>query len=71
MNCFPGGSVVKESACNAGTQVRSVGSIGREDPREKEMATHSSTPLPGEFHEKKSWAGYSPWDHKELDTIVQ
>jgi len=26
------------------------------------MATHSSTPLPGEFHEQRSWAGYSPWD---------
>ena len=44
---------------------------GREDPLEKEMATHSSTPLPGEFHEKRTWAGYSPWDPKELDMIVQ
>ena len=33
-----------------------------EDPLEEEMATHSSTPLPGEFHEQRSWAGYSPWD---------
>ena len=24
--------------------------------------------LPGEFHEQRSLAGYSPWDHKELDT---
>ena len=29
--------------------------------KEKEMATHSSI-LPGEFHEQRSWAGYSPWD---------
>ena len=36
----PGGSVGKASACNAGDQ---VGSLGREDPLEKEMATHSST----------------------------
>ena len=36
---FPGGSVGKESACNAGTQVRSR---GQEDPLEKGMATHSS-----------------------------
>jgi len=26
--------------------------------------------LPGEFHEKRSWAGYSPWDSKELDRTV-
>ena len=24
--------------------------------------------LPGEFHEQRSLAGYSPWSHKELDT---
>ena len=24
--------------------------------------------LPGKFHEQRSLAGYSPWDHKELDT---
>ena len=36
---FPGGSVSKESACNAGDS----GSIpGREDPLEKSMKTHSS-----------------------------
>ena len=36
---FPNGSVGKESAGNAGD----LGSIlGREDPLEKEMATHSS-----------------------------
>ena len=28
------------------------------------------TPLfwPGEFHGRRSLAGYSPWGHKELDT---
>ena len=36
---FPGGSVVKESACSAETGVQS---LGREDPLEKGMATHSS-----------------------------
>ena len=37
---FPGGSEAKVSACNVGD----LGSIlGREDPLEKEMATHSST----------------------------
>ena len=39
MNCFPGGSDSKESACSAGDP----GSIsGWEDPLEKEMVTHSS-----------------------------
>ena len=37
---FPGGSDYKASAYNVETQVRS---LGREDPLEKEMATHSST----------------------------
>ena len=37
---FPGGSHGQESACNVGDPVRS---LGREDPLEKEVATHSST----------------------------
>ena len=36
---FPGGSDGKESACNAGDQVPS---LGQKDPLEKGMATHSS-----------------------------
>ena len=36
---FPGGSDSKESACNTETQ---VGSLGQQDPLEKELATHSS-----------------------------
>ena len=36
---FPVGSDSKESACNAGDPVQS---LGREDPLEKGMATHSS-----------------------------
>ena len=35
---FPGGSVGKASACNAGD----TGSLGQEDPLEEGMATHSS-----------------------------
>ena len=40
-----------------------VWSLGQEDPLEKGMAP---TPvfLPGEFHEQKSLAGYSPWDRR-------
>ena len=36
---FPCGSADKESACNAGTWVQS---LGWEDPLEKRKATHSS-----------------------------
>ena len=37
---FPGGSEGTASACTAGTRVQS---LGREDPLEEGMATHSST----------------------------
>ena len=37
---FLGGSVVKNPPANAGDMVQS---LGREDPLEEEMATHSST----------------------------
>ena len=39
---FPGDSDGKESACNAGD---AVWSLGGEDSLEKEMATHSSIPI--------------------------
>ena len=39
LNNVHGGSDSKESACNAGDPVQS---LGWEDPLEKEMATHSS-----------------------------
>ena len=44
-----------------------VQSLGQEDPLGKEMAT---TPifLPGESHEQRSLADYSPWSCKESDT---
>ena len=37
--CFSGGSDGKESACNSGNTVQS---LGQEDPLEKGIATHSS-----------------------------
>ena len=52
-------------------QETQVWSLGKEDPLEKESATHSSSPLPGEFHEQRTRAGYSPWDHKEADMTVR
>ena len=46
-----------------------VQSLGREDLLEKEMATHASILLPGKSHGWRSLVGYSPWGHKESDTI--
>ena len=43
-----------------------VRSLGREDPLEKEMATHSSI-LVWKSHGQRSLEGYSPWGHKESD----
>ena len=40
--------------------------LAREDPLEKEMATHSIF-SPGEFRGQRSLVGYIPWGHKELD----
>ena len=58
------GSDSKESACNAGN----LGFIlGREDPLEKEMATHCHI-LAWRIHGQRSLVGYSPWGHKESDT---
>ena len=47
-----------------------VQSLGREEPLEKEMATHSS------IHAWRiPWTeepdGYSPWGHKESDTTAR
>ena len=60
-------------------QEAQVRSLGLEDPLEKGMATHSSilfvylfyTPvfLPGKLYGWRSLAGYSPWGHKESDTL--
>ena len=38
---FPGSSVVRNLPVMKETQEKSVGSLGWEDPLEKEMATHS------------------------------
>ena len=50
---FPGASVVKNLPPNAG-DIR----LGREDPLEKEMATHSSI-FAWEIHGQRSLAGYT------------
>ena len=52
--------------CLSATWETQVQSLGREDPLEKEMATHSSTL--GKSHEQRSLVGYGPWGRKESDT---
>ena len=56
--------MVKNPPANAGDPVRS---LGRGDPLEEGMATHSSI-LPRESHGQRSLVGYSPWGCKESDT---
>ena len=60
---FPGGSDGKVSAYSAGD-------LGWEDPREKEMATHSST-LAWKIQGRRSMVAYSPWGHKESDMTAR
>ena len=48
-----------------------VQSLGREDPLEKEMATHSSTPAWKIPWMEEPGRLYSPWDRKESDTTEQ
>ena len=47
-----------------------VGSLGQEDPLEKERQP-TLVFLPGKFHGQRSLVGYSPWGHKESDTSEQ
>ena len=49
------------------TQERRIRPSGREDPLEKEMATHSNM-LAWEIPWTEEPGGYSPWGCKELDT---
>ena len=64
---LPCGSAGKESTCNVGDRVRS---LGWEDPLEKETATHSSI-LACKIPWMEELVGYSPWGRKESDTTEQ
>ena len=44
-----------------------VRSLGREDPLEKGMATHSGI-LAWRIPQTEEPVGYSPWSHRESDT---
>ena len=63
---WTGGSDGKECASKAGISGSIPGSA-RDRPWKREWQL---TPvfLPGEFHGQRSWAGYSLWGRKELDT---
>ena len=59
--------MVKNPSAHDGDAGDMVGSLGREDPLEKEM---QPTPvfLPGKFHGERSLEDYGPWSHKVLNT---
>ena len=57
--------VVKNLPAMQETQVQS---LSQEDPLEREMATHSSV-LAWRIPWTEGLVGYSPWGHKESDTI--
>ena len=64
---FLGGSDSKESACNAGDRVQS---LGQEDPLETEMATHSSI-LAWRIPWIEESGGLLSVGHRESDMIEQ
>ena len=61
---FPGGTAVKNLPAMQETR---VWSLGREDPLEKEMATHSNS-LAWRIPWTEEPGGYSPWGCKQSDT---
>ena len=63
---FPGDSESKESACSAGDRGSIPGS-----GRSLGKGNATLVFLPGEFHGKRSLAGYSPWGHKKSDMTEQ
>ena len=63
---FPGGSDVKESACNAGD----LGSIPGSERSPGEWNGPTPVFLPGEFHIQRSLEATVHWGHKELDTSL-
>ena len=60
---FPGGAVVKDPPM----QEMWVGSLGQEEPLEKEMATHSSI-LAWEIPWMEEPGGYSLWGSQKSQT---
>ena len=65
---FPGCSDGKESASDEGG-LDSIPAFGTSPGEENWLST--LVLWPGEFHEQRSLAGYSPWGHKEWDTTEE
>ena len=65
---FPGSEVPGIHLPMQEAQETPVPSLGREDPLEEEMATHSSVLTGKQSHGSRSLVGYSPWGHKDSDT---
>ena len=62
--------MVKNPSANGGDVRDTILSLGREDPLEKDMATHSYWQdyfLPEESHRQRSLVGYSTESRKESD----
>ena len=69
--CLFGASLISQLVKNLPVmQETQVQSLGRGDPLEKEMETHSSI-LAWRIPRTSSLEGYSPWGCKELDTTEQ
>ena len=66
--CFPDSSAGKESTCNAGDLVRS---LGREDPTEKETGKPLQCPCLEDPMNKGAWRAAVHWVSKELGTTEQ
>ena len=64
---FPGGRAVQKLPANAG-DVGLIPRLGREDPVEQEMATHSRN-LAWKIPWTEELGSYSPWGRKEPDVI--
>ena len=62
---FPGGSAIKNPPANAGDVGSIIQSLGREDPLEEEMATHSSI-LVREIPWTEEPGGLHPWGRKRV-----
>ena len=65
---FPGGSDYEKSTCNVG-DLDSIPGSGKIPWRREWLPSPAF--LPGDFHGKRSLAGYSPWGGKELDMNEQ
>ena len=60
---FPGSSAVKNLPTNTGDE----GLIPGSERFPGEGNGNLLQFLPGKYHGQRTLAGYSPWDHKELD----